>query len=259
MSDNEIKWEIPVENVPLPTHGKIYSPESFFYDKSTIDIKAMTAREEDILSSQAYIKKGTVLNELIKSCVMNKDADPDDLIIGDRTALTMAIRITGYGSNYDVNVTCRHCTATNEKRVDLSELSIKPLDISPVKEGENLFEYILPVSKKKILFKFLTGKDENERSQTIASMQNLYGENYLGNITKSIESHIVSIDGITKNSSIKKFIDNMPAFDSKSLRNFIKKSEPGIDTALKHICPSCSLESEVDLPITTNFFWPTLE
>lgn len=258
MSD-EIKWEIPVETVPLPTHGKIYSPESFFYDKDTVDIKAMTAKEEDILSSQAYIKKGTVLNELIKSCVMDKDANPDDLIVGDRTALTMAIRITGYGTKYDVNITCRHCGSTSESNVDLSELPIKTLDILPVKEGENLFEYVLPVSKKKVLFKFLTGKDEAARNESIENMQNIYGENYLGNVTKSIESHIISIDGVTKKSSIIKFIDNMPAFDSKSLRNFIKKSEPGIDTKIHHKCPNCSGESEVDLPITTNFFWPTLE
>lgn len=259
MSDDEIKWEIPVETVPLPTHGKIYSPESFFYDKDTVDIKAMTAKEEDILSSQAYIKKGTVLNELIKSCVMDKDANPDDLIVGDRTALTMAIRITGYGTKYDVNITCRHCGATNESNVDLSELPIKTLEISPVKEGENLFEYVLPVSKKKVLFKFLTGKDEAERNKSIESMQNLYGESYLGNVTKGIESHIISIDGVTKKSAINAFIDKMPAFDSKSLRNFIKRSEPGIDTKLNYKCPSCSGESEVDLPITTNFFWPTLE
>ena len=90
-------------------------------------------------------------------------------------------------------------------------------------------------------------------------MQNLYGESYLGNVTKGIESHIISIDGVTKKSAINAFIDKMPAFDSKSLRNFIKRSEPGIDTKLNYKCPSCSGESEVDLPITTNFFWPTLE
>lgn len=258
MSDNEILWEVPVETVPLPTNGKIYSPESFFYNKETIDIKSMTAKEEDILSSQAYIKKGTVLNELIKSCVMDKNANPDDLILGDRTALAMAIRITGYGSGYDVNVSCKHCGHINDRRVNLTELGIKPLELIPVKNGENIFEYTLPVCKKKVLFKFLTGKDENEKNKNLESMQQLYGENFLGNITKNIESHIIEIDGISKKSEIKKFIDIMPAFDSKSLRSFIRNSEPGIETIFKINCDNCNTSSEVDLPITTNFFWPTL-
>jgi len=258
MSENEIKWEIPVEAVPLPTNGKIYSPESFFYEKETVEIKSMTAKEEDILSSQAYIKKGTVLTELIKSCVMSQEADPNDLILGDRTALTMAIRITGYGSNYDVGITCRHCGENNQKNVSLTELGIKPLEIEPVESGKNVFEYILPVSKKRVLFKFLTGKDENEKNKNIESMQKIYGENFLGNITKNIESHIIEIDGVQKRSEIKKFIDIMPAYDSKSLRSYIKKSEPGIETVFPFSCDHCSAESEVDLPITTNFFWPTL-
>ncbi len=259
MSDNEITWEVPVETVPLPTNGKIYSPESFFYNKETVDIKTMTAREEDILSSQAYIKKGVVLNELIKSCLMDKDVDPNELTLGDRTALTMAIRITGYGSEYHVNLTCMHCGAKNEEKIDLSNLPIKSLQIEPIEQGKNLFKYELPVSKKKVIFKFLTGKEELERNQNITSMQQLYGENFLGNVTKNIETHIVSIDGVQKRSEINKFISIMPAFDSKSLRNFIKKSEPGMDTNIKFKCTSCSSESEVDLPITTNFFWPTLE
>ena len=75
----------------------------------TVDIKAMTAREEDILTSRAFIKKGTVITELIRSCLVDKRIDPNSLLSGDRNALMVAIRVTGYGVEYSTEVTCPVC------------------------------------------------------------------------------------------------------------------------------------------------------
>ena len=138
-AQQDLGFDIPVETVPLPSQGKIYSEDNWFYNKETIDIKSMTANEEDILASQAYIKKGTVIEELIKSCVMNRDANVDDLVIGDRNAVSIAIRITGYGSDYTVVSQCANCSASNDVIVDLSELEIKRLTIEPVSENETKF------------------------------------------------------------------------------------------------------------------------
>ena len=107
---DDFGWEVPVESVPLPSRGVIYPPSSAFCGKETVDIRAMTAREEDILTSRAYLKRGTVVNELIKSCMVDKGCDPADLIAGDRNALMVSMRITGYGSEYRAEATCPSCS-----------------------------------------------------------------------------------------------------------------------------------------------------
>lgn len=249
-------WEVPVESVPLPSGGKIYDEDSFFHMKEMIDIKAMTANEEDILASQAYIKRGVVVDELIKSCVMNKSADVKDLLIGDKNALAMAIRITGYGSSYPCDVYCVHCQHKNTKNFDLSSLPIKTLGADPVKEGTNLFEFILPVSKKKVHFKILTTRDAENVEKNIANTKSLLGEMSIGDITASLESQIVSIDGVEDKGKIKHFISIMPAFDSRSLRTYMRQIQPGIDMNITFDCENCNTTNQAALPINANFFWP---
>jgi hypothetical protein len=255
--NNSFGWEIPCETIPLPSQGTIYTSDSFFYGKKTIDIKAMTAKEEDILMSQALIKKGTVIEELIKSCVMDRSANVDDLILGDRNALSIAIRITGYGSDYNAEVTCPKCNHKNQTVFDLSDLEIKRLGASPIAQGTNLFEFVLPVSKKVIIFKLLTGADEREKESQDRSYTKALGPMSLGTITSNLRYIIQSIDEITDKGKIYKFIDMMPAMDSKKLREYIVKIQPGINMSAELTCESCGSSSPVSLPITSELFWPS--
>jgi hypothetical protein len=176
-------WDIPVETVPLPSEGKIYSPSTTLYNRKTIPIKAMTAYEEDILTSQAYIKEGTVINELIKSCVTDKSFDVKDMIIGDRNALMVAIRITGYGSEYRVTSQCQNCNHVNKVAVSLSELPIKRLNIEPIEKGKNEFKFKLPVSKKNVHFKFMTMKDDADRAVSQKNTSKLLDIKMENNVT----------------------------------------------------------------------------
>ena len=246
-------WEIPVESVPLPSRGMLYSPDSTIYNRETIPIKAMTAREEDILSSQAYIKEGTVITNLIKSCVTDKTFDIDDLVIGDRSALMVSIRITGYGSDYGVLATCKSCDHKNKVNVNLSELKIDRLKIQPIEEGRNEFEFTLPVTKKKVTFKFLSMKDDKERSAEQSVLNTATGES----ITGFLRHSILSIDGIKDKNKIRHFVNNMPAFDSKSLRKFIRENEPGMDMTSEFKCENCNFKNEFEVPLTSEFFWPS--
>lgn len=150
---------IAAEAVPLPSRGVIYS-NSGLQDTETLEIKPMTAKEEDILTSRAYIKNGTVISKLINSCLIDKSINPDDLISGDRNALLIALRITGYGSDYKLEISCPECGKTNKSTFDLSQLPIKRLRIDPVELGTNIFEIQLPVTKKTVKVKFLNGHDE---------------------------------------------------------------------------------------------------
>lgn len=255
---DDFGYEVPVESVPLPSNGIIYEQETGLYGKETLDIKSMTAKEEDILTSRALIKKGTVITELIKSCLTDKTIDVDSMISGDRNAVMTALRITGYGSDYKVQVDCPECGAANKQTFMLDELPIKRLEINPIVEGSNLFEFILPVTKKKIQFKFLTGRDEVEMN-TIAERKKKQGLKTDSLVTSRLQFSVVAIDGVTDRSKIGMFISNMPARDSLALRKYIDSNEPGIEMKSWMQCESCDEHTEVNLPIGASFFWPDSE
>lgn len=249
-------WEVPVELVPLPSKGVLYHPETPLYKKEGLKIKAMTAREEDILSSQALIKEGTVLDHLIDSCLVERGVDSKLLTIGDRNALMISIRITGYGPDYHVTTNCTGCGHSNDVTIDLGSLAIKRLSIDPVAPGENLFEFELPVTKKKVHFKYTTMKDEREYSSRSNQMKKHLKDFFETNVTDSLDMAIQSVDGITDKNKIKHFILNMPAFDSRALRAHIKKNEPGMDMTWEFSCSKCQKENKIAMPITSEFFWP---
>jgi hypothetical protein len=252
---DDFNFEVPVESVPLPSMGAVYSSDSPLFRQETIDIRAMTAKEEDILTSRALIKKGTVITHLLKSCMINKHVDPDEMLSGDRNALMTAVRITGYGAEYAVEVECPACSEKSKQAFDLAQLPIRRLKISPVAEGANLFEYILPVSKKRVRFKFLTGADEAELA-TVQERKKKQGMSTDNLVTQRLMFSIQSIDNITDKTKISMFIRNMPARDSLELRKFIDANEPGIEMKSWMDCPSCLEHSEVRLPIGAAFFWP---
>ena len=252
---DDFGMDIPVESVPLPSGGSIYPQGSPISGCETVDIKAMTAKEEDILTSRALIKKGTVITELIRSCLVDKNIDPDQLIAGDRNAVMTAIRITGYGANYTVDVDCPACGEKSKQNFNLAELPIKRLEISPVEFGKNLFEFKLPVSGKVVQFKFLNGKDEQEITVT-AERKKKQGQQTDNLVTQKLMYSVVSVDGTTDKVKVQAFIRNMPARDSLALRKFMDSSEPGIDMKSWMSCPSCDESSEVRLPMGVSFFWP---
>lgn len=249
-------WDIPVEMVPIPSKGIIYDPESSLHKKEDVKIKAMTAREEDILSSAALIKEGTVLDHLVSSCLL-ENVDAKQMITGDRNALMIAIRITGYGPDYPITAYCKKCSHENSVNVDLSSIPIKRLTIEPVEEGKNLFKYKLPVTKKEVYFKFPTQADERDRSIKEKNLKQHIQSMVESNITGNLELAIQQVGNITDKNKIKHFIMNMPAFDSRSLRNFMRDAEPGMDMTCSFDCQNCNAHNKVDIPITADFFWPS--
>ena len=255
---DDFNFEVPVEQVPLPSRGITYPAESPMHGKESVSIRAMTAREEDILTSKALIKKGTVISELLRSCVVDNGFEPDVMLTGDRNALMVALRVTGYGVEYKVEVDCPACGTRSKQEFNLAELPLKRLSINPVVEGSNLFETTLPVTKKKIEFKFLTGKEEKEISQ-LQERRKKQGQKTDNLVTTRLTYSIASIDGITDRNKIQFFIRNMPAKDSLFLRRFIDKHEPGIEMKSWMDCPNCLESSEVKLPLGATFFWPDSE
>jgi hypothetical protein len=252
----EFGLDIPTELVPLPSNGKVYSKNSTLYGRETVEIRPMTAREEDILTSRALLKKGTVVNELIKSCLVDKSINTPDLVAGDRNALMVAVRITGYGAEYNAEIECPSCEVKTQQSFNLAELPLKKLEIDPLIEGQNLFEFVLPMTKKKVHFRFTTGKDEEELT-VMQEKQKKLGLKSDSTVTSALQQAIVSIDGLEDRSKISNFIRVMPARDSLALRNYIRQNEPGIIMKQETVCPSCGHSEEVNMPLGVNFLWPT--
>ena len=230
--------DIPVELIPLPSMGLVYPATSSLCGKDAIEIKAMTAKEEDILTSRALLKKGTVISELIKSCVLDKNINTSDLLVGDRNALMVAIRITGYGPEYETEVECEECATKTPHTFNLGELPIRRLELTPVETNTNLFEFVLPYSKKTVKFKFMTGRDEEEIMLTQEKQKKLSISSD-STITTSLQYTIVSVDGVTDRSKLANFVRAMPARDSLALRNFIRDNEPGVIMKQAASCSNC--------------------
>lgn len=252
----EFGWEVPYELAPLPSRGLVYPKNSPLHNKEVVSIKAMTAKEEDILLSRAYSKAGTTVSELLKSCITESDIDTSHLLSGDRQSILVAIRITGYGSNYDADVICPACNERVKNIFDLTSLALRPISIDPKEPGVNEFDYVLPISKKRIIFKFMTGRDEEELTTIIERRKKLLGDGAENPVTTRLAHQIVSIEGITDRNKINVFVNNMPAADSRALRLHIEKNEPGLEMNVDMTCAKCGTESEVGLPIGPSFFWP---
>jgi len=248
---------VPAELVTLPSKGVLYSMESGLHRRTQLEVKAMTTREEDILTSTALIKKGTVITELIKSCVIDKSVDIEQLISGDRNALMIGIRATGYGSKYKPEMECPSCKTKQVKEFDLSQLAVKELEVEPVAEGVNEFDFTLPVTKARVTFKMLTGRDEEELVTAQARKKKLMASPIDTHVSDQIKSAILSVNDKRDRANLMFFVDNMPGRDSLALRDRMKTIQPGIDMTQLFECDSCEYTEEVQIPIGIEFFWPS--
>lgn len=250
-------FELPVASVPLPSRGLVYS-EGPLSGAESVDIKAMTAKEEDILMNRSLVRKGTVITELIKSCIIDKNVDVNSMISGDRNALMIAVRITGYGADYSPKVTCPSCEAQQDWSLNLENLPVKELDLDKLKQvapGQNAFEVMLPRTKKTVVFKFLTGRDEERMLQDIEARRKkgIVQENL---VTTKLMSCILSVDGVTDRGYINQFCQYIPAGDSLILRKAIDEGEPGVDMSSDFVCGSCGHQEVLTVPLGPSFFWP---
>lgn len=248
--------DVPSVTIPLPSGGKVYPVESSLHGRETIDIREMTTKQEDILTSQALAKQGTMVSTLIRSCMMDKSINPADLIVGDRYAILLAIRITGYGQHYSDTVECTECGTPTTRQFDMAKFPLKRLEIEPVRPGENLFSFTLPRSKKVVEFKFLTGHDEEDMHVTEIRQKKLGLPAGNENVTSSLIRSVVSVNGVTDGNKLSNFVRNMNAGDSLALRQFMGTAQPGMQFVQEQTCGACGHIEEVDMPLGLGFLWP---
>ena len=252
---NEIGFNVPVESVSLPSKGLIYPPEHPFSNIEETEIRCMSAKDEDILTSRALIKKGNVVSELLKSCLLNKSVDVDSLLNGDRNALLVAIRVSGYGSDYSVKIECSECSEQFDNDFSLSSLKINRLGVEPVFPGQNLFNFRLPISGQDAQFKLLTGADDLILTQQ-AEKQKKLGSQIDNSMSRRIFQCVVSVAGETDRGKLSRIVSNLRAGDSLALRRYIDKIEPGVEMKQEAVCKHCGEAQVVDVPLGPTFFWP---
>ena len=247
MSENKF----PSEIIDLPSEGKLYPKEHPCSD-GKIEIKYMTAKEEDILTSQNLIKKGVVIDRLLDSLILTNGVKTDDLLIGDKNAVMVASRVLAYGPEYPCEVTHPTTGAKIQHTFNLADCPFKkvPKDIS-----ENSFEITLPISKKKIKFSILTGKEEK------LIEKDLQASNKLGSVSPELTTRlrylIKEVDGDNSQTVINNISVNMLARDSKFLREKIKEFSPDIQMSQEIEIGGESVT--VNIPMTVGFFWPDAE
>ena len=237
------KPSFPTEIVELPSKGLIY-PKDNPLSSGKIEMKYMTAKEEDILTNQSYIQDGTVLDKILQSLIISK-INYNDLIVGDKNALLVASRILGYGSEYTFNYRGKEYT------IDLSTLDNKSFDESLITPGENEFNYTLPSSGTKLTFKILTSADDKKIDAEIKGIKKV-NKNASPELTTRLKYLITSVNGDRETKTIRDFVDNyLLARDSRALREYIKQIQPDINLNFTD-----DSGEEVAIPINLSFFWP---
>jgi len=247
----------PSERIDLPSKGHFYNSSSPL-SSGTVELKMMTAKEEDILTSQNLIKKGIVLDKLLESLIVTPGVSVSDLLICDKNALFVAARRLAYGDNYGpLQIKCTQCGEESKETINLGLLTEKELDFSGLEKSQNIFEFELPFSKKIVHFKLLTSKDEDEIDTEIKSVSKFLKSGGSAEVTTRLKKLIVSLDGDEDRSKINKFVDTeLLSRDSSALRSFVRKITPELDLMFNFTCPSCSHEERMDVPMTVQFFWP---
>ena len=256
-----LSYVTPTEFVELPSRGQFYSSEHPLHNQETIELRFMTAKDEDILTSQALLKNGLAVDRLVSNLLVNKEINPDDLLIGDKNALLVAARVSGYGADYTVQVSCPSCGTAQAHTFDLTAFEnnegIQPdenSDSGVAVTDNGTFTAVLPRTGYTAEFRLFTAQDEKNAMQ--ASVKKTKHKLADSTSTDLLKTIIVSVNGVDDKSEINSFIDNMPAQDARHIRACVKVVTPNVDMSQPCECSSCGAVTDVEVPFTAEFFWP---
>ena len=241
----EQEKKFPSEVIDLPSKGLLYPADSPLHS-GTIEMKYMTAKEEDILTNQNYIQRGVVIDKLLQSLIVDKSINYSDLLVGDKNALLVAARVLGYGKDYEF-------TYAGEKvNVDLSEVKNKAFDSSAMVEGKNEFKFTLPTTGAEITFKLLTHADEQKIDQELKGIRKM-NKDASPEVSTRLKYMILAVNDNGDTKTIREFVDDQfLARDSRAFRKHVADIQPDVDL---RFYPE-DAEEGVDIPIGVNFLWP---
>tara|TARA_Y100001937_G_scaffold128644_1_gene206437 strand:- start:4791 stop:5642 length:852 start_codon:yes stop_codon:yes gene_type:complete len=249
-------YSVPTEFVRLPSKGKFYPQDHPLFEKQEIEIKYMTAKEEDLLASEELFRNGLLVERLIESLIVDKRINPRTLLVGDRNAIMIASRVSAYGANYTASVPCTECGKVTEefefnlkkgvintKFTDAKYLSKHNLTFD---EENRIFVLTLPNSQITVGFRMMTGQDFDTFDDVHPN----------STVTQTLSKLIVSVQGSFDREQVRSFVEHMPASDSKFLRKLYVEIIPSIDLKQEFQCAHCGFVSMKEVPLDAGFFWP---
>lgn len=249
---------IPTEFVELPSEGKFYGEGHPLCGADSIEIRQMTAKEEDILTSRTLLKKGVAIDRVIANIIVDKRIDPDSLLVGDRNAVIIATRISGYGSQYPTKVTCPQCATMVEHTFDLQTASIyaggDAADLEVANNQDGTFNVTLPRTQLTVTFKLMTGKDEKA---LVAGMEKDRKQKvHERAVTRSLFNMVVAVNDDSSADAINYLIANIPTMDARHLRHAYRLAAPNVDLSQHFACTECEYAEDMEVPLNADFFWP---
>ena len=243
------QFDFPSQTLDLPSRGLLY-PETSPLSTGTIEIKMPTAVEEDILTNASFLEKGIVFDKLLKSIIVNKNIDPNELLLGDYATVLLAFRILAFGSDYVI----KHDGDINH--INLSTLKEKDIDPNLYIRGQNEFSFETPSTKTVLTFKLLTRKDEKAINDEIKGIQSKLDKTFSGDVTIRLKHTILSVNGDSSVKTVREYVDRMPIRDSRALRSFISVISPDHQMKCDFTKANGEVVEDLDIPITVDFFWP---
>ena len=253
--DQMAGFSVPREYVTLPSKGRIYPSTSPLHNMEEIEVRHLTAADEDILTSRSLLRSGKAIDTMLSNVIINKSIKVEDLISGDKNAILTFLRITGYGAEYPVEIDCPSCNENIKYEFDLGQLKMRLLDREPLGVGENRFNFDLP-SGVSIEFKLLNSAEDSEISDAQEKHRRATNSPLERNITTKMKYQITSVNGDGDKALIGRFVESMNVRDSRAYRKYLEDTEPDMDMNQDFKCPMCGHSGEVQIPITVGFFWP---
>tara|TARA_R110002020_G_scaffold47320_6_gene134709 strand:- start:5050 stop:5913 length:864 start_codon:yes stop_codon:yes gene_type:complete len=256
-SNDIFSFVTPTEFVELPSQGRFYGENSTLHGRDMVEIRHMTAKEEDILTSEALLRKGLALDRMLQTLLVDQTIKLDDFLVGDKNALVVATRITGFGPDYITSLTCPNCSNINETEFDLTTLTFNSVEDLPdevTRTDEGTFAFVLPTTQVTVEVRLLTTAHEKALSAATEKRKKLNLPD--SRSTDLLKAVLVSVNEVTDVTMVNKFAELMPSRDSRFLRHVYEKIKPDIDLAHEFTCESCSFVGKVVMPLTAEFFWP---
>tara|TARA_S200002703_G_scaffold119273_1_gene105021 strand:- start:8467 stop:9351 length:885 start_codon:yes stop_codon:yes gene_type:complete len=252
-------WSVPTEFVQLPSEGLFYPPGHPLHNQTTVEIRYMTAKEEDILTSRSLLKAGVALDRMLQNILIDKSLNINSLLIGDKNALLVAARRTGYGPEYTTSVTCPKCASSIEHSFDISSPPIndfksKTRELGVQYSPTGTVSITLPMTDVVVECRLLNGEDEARIVKETERKVKRKIES--STTTDAFRAFLVSINGDTNPFTIESFIQAMPARDARHLRTIYNEILPNIDLQQSFECTECGHEAEMEVPLGVDFFWP---
>ena len=254
---NPMSFVIPTEMVELPSKGQGYPPNHPLFNQEMVEIRHMTAKDEDILTSRSLLKKGLALDRLIDNILVNKQVRSMHLLSGDRSAIVIEARKYAYGNEYKTKITCPACGEQKRYLYDLNDKEIHygevPENVDTNERGN--FVVTLPTSKFEIEIKRMTGKDEQEMLEKVRK-QNKQNNGVDTSLSEQLKTIMVSVNGDDRRSTCSYFAENMLSSDTRILREAYKKVNPDVKLKFDFQCRACDHEQDLEVALDADFFWP---